>query len=157
MLGIVAAAIGRAPYASRAAAVAQIAALPLLAAAIAHVARQRIVDHADPLRQLAAFAVVVAADGAWLRRILAIAPLAFVGRASYGIYLVHEPLAVWSGNRGWSWPIGAAIALAGGIAFYFFVERRCVARPVRSAIEAKLASVGFGRRPLILRVERAAR
>jgi len=156
MLGIVAAAIGLTRYASRAATVAQIAALPLLAAAIAHVARQPIVDHADTLWQLAAFAVVVAADAAWLRRILAIAPLAFVGRASYGIYLVHEPLAVWSGDHGWSWPIGVAIALAGGIAFYAFVERRLVARPVRSAIEATLASVGFGRWPLIFHVERAS-
>ncbi len=90
--------------------------------------------------------VVLYPSGA-LARVLAVAPLRFVGRISYGMYLWHFPLdiALTSGRTGLSgWPLfllrtGATIAVS-------FVSYRLIEEPIRSgsivqAAHARVATI----------------
>jgi peptidoglycan/LPS O-acetylase OafA/YrhL len=80
----------------------------------------------------AAVLAAVVTAGSIVTRTLALPPVAYLGRLSYGIYLWHWPLVVWTAQRGW-WdltglgaPLRDAIVVAMTIALaalsYSFVE-----------------------------------
>ena len=78
------------------------------------------------LWQIVAFCLVVASSHyAWMRGVFAWRPLAFVGLASYSIYLYHEPIAgALTLDYHWNW-IGAALAsLAIGVVAWWLFERQ---------------------------------
>ncbi len=78
---------------------------------------------------VAAFGFVIYAGRAvWLQRILASAPLARIGIASYSIYLVHEPVVSFfasrsAGNVPVAYAAAVGSALAAGFALWWLVER----------------------------------
>lgn len=76
------------------------------------------------LWELSVFLLVVAAGAApWLRRVLSSSPLAFIGAASYSIYLSHELAIQYARGFDWS-PVAAGIgAVLFGIAFWYVAER----------------------------------
>lgn len=59
--------------------------------------------------------------------LLAINPLPWIGKMSYGLYLWHYPAMLWLKQNGYSWKttlaIGAAFALAGALISYHTVEK----------------------------------
>ena len=88
---------------------------------------------------IAAFAARTSA----VTRILAVRPVAYLGRLSYGIYLWHWPLFVWTGSRGW-WdltglgtPLRACLLTMATVALAA-VSYRFVESPVRYGTVAKL-------------------
>lgn len=90
-------------------------------------------------------AAVAAAVCGPFRRALALAPLAWLGRRSYGVYLVHWPLVVALGP-GRPWPVVAAVvvpvSLAAAEVLYRLVERPVVrGRVPRPALAAGAAVV----------------
>ena len=97
-----------------------------------------------PVWQLAAFARVVAAGATpRLSRLLAVRPLAAVGAASYGIYLIHEPVIAFVERH--APQAGAPLALAAmlcgiavGLAFSKVAERPFVASPLRDRLVGAL-------------------
>jgi peptidoglycan/LPS O-acetylase OafA/YrhL len=78
-------------------------------------------DHGDPLWHLAAFAVVLAGLGT-AARAASWKPLAFIGVASYSIYLVHQPLIAWLVNVHVPVAPAAVVSILAGIAFWKCVE-----------------------------------
>lgn len=75
--------------------------------------------------------------GAHQLRTLSVAPLVWIGRLSYGLYLWHFPAMFWLRYQhitGWTaFALGGALALAGATASYFTVERH--ARLARARTE----------------------
>jgi peptidoglycan/LPS O-acetylase OafA/YrhL len=92
------------------------------------------INPADPLWHLLCFAIVVGASTAPLRPLFELRPLVVTGVASYSIYLVHLPI-VWGLQRhGFTGPWAMLPALAGGFAFWWFVERPLLEPRVRAAL-----------------------
>jgi len=96
-------------------------------------------DLAVPVAEMAAAILVLCAfHSGHESRLLAWAPLAYVGRLSYGIYLWHVPLMFWMRERGFSRLAvlmgGTSMAVALAALSYRFVER-----PVRIKGRAALA------------------
>ncbi len=78
--------------------------------------------HGDPLWHLAAFLTVLAGLGAGAK-VLSWKPLAFIGIASYSIYLMHQPFIIWFGNSlAFSPLLAAALSIVIGIAFWALIE-----------------------------------
>ena len=108
--------------------------------------------------QLAVFALVVAAGASPLaHRVLSMRALVITGIASYGIYLVHEPvIGIVDGHvHGLAGNIAAGcLALASGFAFWALAERPFTTGRLRAPLVAfiqplvarALAAVGIGRR-----------
>ena len=141
MLGIVAAdvCVTRHPLRRYAFATAAVS----LAVACALQSRGPSLDRGAPLWHVACFALVVAAtSGGVLGRVLRAAPLRFVGTASYGIYLVHQPIVDALASLGvapWSC---AFAALACGIGFSLAVERPLSNPRIRRAFEDAVVRAG---------------
>lgn len=91
-------------------------------------------DHGDPLWHLAAFCVVLAGLGA-ASRVFSWAPLAFIGVASYSIYLVHGPVLSWAYDTlHLPMVVAALLSLGAGIGFWALVERPMAKPEFRSAV-----------------------
>ena len=90
--------------------------------------------------------------GAWvpLRRALATAPFVAIGRASYAIYLVHDPVLLrLQVDRGVAPALAVIAAFAASAAFYVVAERPFVAGPLRDRLVARVTgAVAAGRRSL---------
>jgi peptidoglycan/LPS O-acetylase OafA/YrhL len=70
-------------------------------------------------------AVVTNDDTFWFRRVLALPPMVWVGRISYGIYLWHIPVFEMMGHYGWGGAIvhrGIPITVAVAASSYYSVE-----------------------------------
>jgi peptidoglycan/LPS O-acetylase OafA/YrhL len=112
-----------------------------------------------PVWQLAAFALVVAAGATpQLSRLLEVRALTAVGAASYGIYLVHEPVIAFVERH--APPAGAPLALAAmlsgiavGLAFSRVAERPFVSSPLRDRMVGALERT-LSRRLQALRIAR---
>jgi peptidoglycan/LPS O-acetylase OafA/YrhL len=127
MLGIVAAGMHvRGKAGSPWFVVAAFAALALAAAV------DRTESPSDPLWHAAAFLTLLAGIGAGAR-VVSWRPLAFVGTASYSIYLVHQPVLMWLAGVPMPWALRAVLSIAAGLAFWRAVEvpSLAVARKLR--------------------------
>jgi peptidoglycan/LPS O-acetylase OafA/YrhL len=98
---------------------------------------------ANPGWYLAAFALVIAAGRVlWLRRLLSIPVVAFLGVASYSIYLMHYPIivAIETATRGAVPAFLASVvaAVIGGVLFYFAVEQWFCGGFVRARLYAEV-------------------
>ena len=123
----------------------------LLGLAILRAATTASEDHGDPLWQIAFFAIVVASGATVPAKILGWKPLAFLGTASYSIYLVNQPLVVWFGRHGVPWPLAGVVATFAGIAFWFVIEQQFTNRATREGIAGGLRRVLVRyRRPAIV-------
>jgi peptidoglycan/LPS O-acetylase OafA/YrhL len=92
--------------------------------------------------QLAMFFVVVAGGyHAGFRRALSFLPLSLIGFASYGIYLIHEPLVAIA-ERNFHVPLlgGVVVALATGAVFFYLFERPFVAGPLRDRLRGGIVA-----------------
>ncbi|HKU67859.1 MAG TPA: acyltransferase [Candidatus Baltobacteraceae bacterium] len=87
------------------------------------------------LWELAVFLLVVAAGSAgWLRRALSSSVLAFIGVASYSIYLCHE-LAIYYAERwGYAPWIAGVAGIAFGVVFWYVVERPLLSPQTRNRV-----------------------
>jgi peptidoglycan/LPS O-acetylase OafA/YrhL len=95
--------------------------------------------------QVAAFFLVLAAGGnGWLRSVFSWKPLAFIGTASYSIYLLHDPIEAWYGHTGGQSALLAALAgtLLGVLGWMLF-ERVFTNRTTRD----RLVNLILGRTP----------
>jgi peptidoglycan/LPS O-acetylase OafA/YrhL len=99
----------------------------------------------NPGWHFAAFFFVLAAGQVeWLRSLLSVRWLAFLGTASYSIYLVHYAVVVYVGTRlmernipmGYGLTVLCAVAI--GVAFYFAVEQWFCGGIVREKLYAWL-------------------
>jgi peptidoglycan/LPS O-acetylase OafA/YrhL len=88
-------------------------------------------DHGSPLWHAAAFLSVLSGVGAG-NRLLSWRPLAFIGVASYSIYLVHGPTMTFLIHDGIQQFVAAIISVLGGILFWLCVERTALAARGRS-------------------------
>jgi len=111
--------------------------------------RPSIVDHADPLWQLAVFLIVVGVMGnSRLATCFSLPVLDLVGIASYSIYLVHHPIVDALAHAGIPLIAAVPIAIGAGFLFWRFVEAPLVRPTVRRKIEDALRrSVLFLRGP----------
>jgi peptidoglycan/LPS O-acetylase OafA/YrhL len=92
----------------------------------------------------AALLVVAAGANGFLQRVLSLRLLAFIGAASYSIYLVHEPLMELAEARGASPGVAAALGVLVGVAFWALAERPFVRSRVRDALLKKIEPVTYG-------------
>jgi peptidoglycan/LPS O-acetylase OafA/YrhL len=96
------------------------------------------VDHGEPIWHVAAFCLVAATQSARVSRALAWGPIAFVGRASYSIYLVHLPILDALEDGGMAPLASTIVAGAIGIAFFLAVERPLLDRNLRARLEHEI-------------------
>jgi peptidoglycan/LPS O-acetylase OafA/YrhL len=92
--------------------------------------------------QLASFFLVVAGGyHTGFRRALGFLPLSLIGFASYGIYLIHEPLVAIA-EQHFHVPLlgGAVVALASGAIFFYLFERPFVAGPLRDRLRGGIVA-----------------
>ena len=87
--------------------------------------------------------VITAALWSPLGRLLTMAPFAWLGRISFSLYLVHEPIVVassylWHGSL-WAIPCAIVAALIVAVGFYFAIERpsHLLAQRIRRSITAR--------------------
>lgn len=92
--------------------------------------------------QVAAFFLVVAAGSLrWLRAILSVRPLVWIGVSSYSIYLIHEPLIATIEHNSRVTPfLGAILVVALGIAFWAVFERPFMTKPLKGRLVKFLQS-----------------
>lgn len=93
-----------------------------------------------------ALVVVGAAAGAQLaRRLLDNAPLQFLGRVSYSLYLWHYPMLVWAQKGGWfAGPYALPMTLGflvPGVVLVSWLSYRCIEAPFLAAKKVELAPV----------------
>jgi peptidoglycan/LPS O-acetylase OafA/YrhL len=95
----------------------------------------------QPGWQLAAFFFVLAAGAIpWLRALLSVRPLVWIGIASYSIYLVHEPIiATIEQATPMNGLEAAALGVASGAAFWLVFERPFMMRGLKGRLVAFLA------------------
>jgi len=93
-------------------------------------------QHGDPLWHLAAFLLVLAGMGP-LARPFSWRPLAFIGGASYSIYLVHLPLIMYIREHGVHHFIAGPLVVLAGVIFWRVVEVPALAWRARLASAAK--------------------
>jgi peptidoglycan/LPS O-acetylase OafA/YrhL len=102
-------------------------AVPMALAAVAGAVLTQIagtgIDHGSPIWHVAAFSLIVASRTQTFGRILRFEPLAYAGRASYAIYLVHQPILDRLLAAGVLPILAMSLALASGFAFHAVVER----------------------------------
>lgn len=76
------------------------------------------------LWEISVFLLVVAAGSvSWLTRLLSSSPLAFVGAASYSIYLCHELAIQYTRGLGWPPVVAGMSGILLGIIFWYVAER----------------------------------
>lgn len=83
-----------------------------------------------------------------LSRVLSVAPMVFLGRISYGLYLWHQPIFVWMGSYGgWSALDLVAVPLAILVATtsYYVVERPFLRLKRRRSAATPVSPVSTGR------------
>jgi peptidoglycan/LPS O-acetylase OafA/YrhL len=97
-------------------------------------------DLANPLWHAACFFLVVAGNAGVVARLLSWKPLAYVGIASYSIYLFHEPFVTALARSGVSRPIAAVAGLGIGLAAYRFIERPLAGEGFRGALERAISA-----------------
>jgi peptidoglycan/LPS O-acetylase OafA/YrhL len=111
-----------------------------LAIAALEQSHSRSTDLADPLWHAACFFLVVAAGTGALARTFAWRPLAYVGIASYSIYLFHEPF-IWALVRsGVARPLAGLVGLGIGLAAYRFIERPLTNETFRGSLERAISA-----------------
>jgi peptidoglycan/LPS O-acetylase OafA/YrhL len=132
-----------------------VGALAVLAAVVGVVAIRSHLLYEVLLTPFAVAAAVVilslAVGAAWpLRVVLSTAPLVFLGRISYALYLWH-PMILWFGRREAGIPAGAGIALSIAVATasYFLVELPFLhlknrGRPDHDPAEVPVSQAGAG-------------
>ncbi|HEY6486291.1 MAG TPA: acyltransferase [Candidatus Cybelea sp.] len=92
-----------------------------------------------PLWAAAMFCIVVAAGSfKWIEAALSWRWLAYVGLASYSIYLVHQPIILFAEGRGCGPVLALAIGIAVGFGFWAIAERLFVGNALRNAMIGKL-------------------
>lgn len=92
-----------------------------------------------PAWQLAAFAAVVAAGAPIARNVFSAPPVAFIGAASYSIYLVHLPIVTLA-EAVHVPPVAAGVlGVLAGTGFYLAVERPFLNPVVRRRLVAAIA------------------
>jgi peptidoglycan/LPS O-acetylase OafA/YrhL len=117
-----------------------IAAAGFLCLAALQQSRSASADLASPLWHAGCFFLVVAGSTGVLARVLAWKPLAYVGIASYGIYLFHEPFVYALARAGVSRPIAGLMGLGIGLAAYRFIERPMTSEAFRGALERAISA-----------------
>lgn len=88
-----------------------------------------------PAWEIASFFLVIAAGAIpKLERMLSIKALVAVGIASYGIYLVHQPIVILTEKIGWQ-PLAAGLCgIGAGFVFWLLAERPFVSGKVRALL-----------------------
>ncbi|HEX5275694.1 MAG TPA: acyltransferase [Candidatus Rubrimentiphilum sp.] len=77
-----------------------------------------------PAWEIASFFLVVAAGAVpALQRMLSVKGLVSIGVASYGIYLVHQPVIDLAETIGWRPPLAAFAGIGAGLLFWWCAER----------------------------------
>lgn len=119
-------------------------ALPLLLATTMLLPEHAIQDSLD--WQLIAFALVLTVGHYQaLARLFSWKPLAFIGVASYSIYLYHEPVIGTLENvLHMAWPAAAVASLVAGIVAWYAVERRLQLPAIRNAWVSDLGTALLG-------------
>ena len=79
-----------------------------------------------------------------IARVGRVRPVAWVGRASYGIYLFHWPLVVMAREAGWSTTGIATVAVVGGAALLAWASMRYVEGPIRGRTTSPRVNVLLG-------------
>lgn len=95
----------------------------------------------QPAGLIAAFFFVLASGSIpALRAALSFRPLAWIGVASYSIYLVHEPvIGALENNAGWSPALAALGGVAAGAVFWALLERPFMTNPLKGKLVGLLA------------------
>lgn len=97
----------------------------------------------SPFSEAAAFLVVVTAGAVpFARALLSTGFFAFVGRASYSIYLVHSPLIGVMEERGIAPGVAAILSVCAGLVFWWLAERPFVETKLRDRLISEFAFVG---------------
>lgn len=117
-----------------------IAAAGFLCLAALQQSRSASADLANPLWHAACFFLVVAAGTGPLARAFAWKPLAYVGIASYSIYLFHEPFVYALARSGLARPLAGLVGLGIGLAAYRFIERPLTNETFRGSLERAISA-----------------
>ncbi len=154
MLGIVAAAASLHRASERIARTAAFAFPLALALAVMQQRHLGYTDHGDPLFATTALLFVLAGCAPGVRAVLASPPLLALGRASFSIYLVHQPVSNALGFAGVPWPLAVMGGVLAGFLFWRLVEVPSTSARARARIERVLVGAGAAlrQRPVVFRV-----
>jgi peptidoglycan/LPS O-acetylase OafA/YrhL len=97
-------------------------------------------DLGDPFWHVTCFLLVIAGSTGAFRRVLEWKPIAFVGIASYSIYLSHGPFIESFVKSGVPRPLAAFGGLAIGLFAYRVIERPLASDPFRRKLETAIAA-----------------